>query len=558
MKFIKRSTRHDPKVSLILLDWSVRESFHLLHYLGRQSVDRDQFEVVFIEYYSRQSERLREFAEEVDTWVLLEMPDSCIYHKHLMYNCGFVFCRGEIVVICDSDAMVKESFIKTIIGEFEKGERIVLHLDQFRNIRKDFYPFNYPTFEDVLGDGCINNVGGKTKGILDTVDPLHSGNYGACMCARRTDLIAIGGADEHIDYLGLICGPYEITFRLVNCGFKEVWHEGEFLYHTWHPGQAWVDNYVGPHDGMQMSKTALQALVSKRVLPLVENESLRSLRNGVDVNYGLATRGLISPRYLREWNRSEVSKVQGPTTTKNPTDLYRGFKIIRQEDKYDACPLVASYIPGKLCDRFPLALESPSLIGILEKIDDAYPPALRVHERLNYLCLLGKIVLSFAVRGTLGMAGKGFERLKKNRNVALSRGTDRRNLSIWKIAVQLYKKVKTQWLELNQTLSYTSSWTSSLISNLYFMREWAGTLQETPVLLTSSLYLQICLGALTRVRFLPLLRVIRLKNGIEVLACFEELGRQGYRAPLILGSDLYTRHYGLIRSCPQSKNIFVV
>ena len=44
MKFLKRSARHNPKLSLILLDWSVRESLHLLHYLGRQDVPRDAFE----------------------------------------------------------------------------------------------------------------------------------------------------------------------------------------------------------------------------------------------------------------------------------------------------------------------------------------------------------------------------------------------------------------------------------------------------------------------------------------------------------------------------------
>ena len=53
MKFIKRSARTRPRVSLILLDWSVRESFHLLHYLARQDVPRDDFEVLVVEYYSR-------------------------------------------------------------------------------------------------------------------------------------------------------------------------------------------------------------------------------------------------------------------------------------------------------------------------------------------------------------------------------------------------------------------------------------------------------------------------------------------------------------------------
>ena len=37
MKFLKRSQRRTPRVSLILLDWSVRESFHLLHYLRQQT-----------------------------------------------------------------------------------------------------------------------------------------------------------------------------------------------------------------------------------------------------------------------------------------------------------------------------------------------------------------------------------------------------------------------------------------------------------------------------------------------------------------------------------------
>jgi len=50
MKVIKQSVRPRPKVSLLLIDWSVRESFHLLHYLRKQDVDRDLFEVIIIEY----------------------------------------------------------------------------------------------------------------------------------------------------------------------------------------------------------------------------------------------------------------------------------------------------------------------------------------------------------------------------------------------------------------------------------------------------------------------------------------------------------------------------
>lgn len=325
MRFIKRSARPKPKLSLILLDWSVRESFHLLHYLARQDVPRDSFEVLVIEYYSRVGEAIRKFEEEVDTWLLLEMPEDCYYHKHLMYNAGIVLARGEILVICDSDAMVKPAFIRAVVGEFEKDPRVVLHLDQFRNNRRDFYPFNFPSFEEVEGAGCINNASGRTAGILDRRDPLHSRNYGACMCASRTDLVAIGGADEHVDFVGHICGPYDMTFRLVNHGRKELWHPSEFLYHTWHPGQAGVDNYLGPHDGQHMSTTSLAALASGRVLPLLENPAIRALREGRTASVDALLDRVIRPEGPSEWRRGRLES-GGVERRVDDADLHVGFR----------------------------------------------------------------------------------------------------------------------------------------------------------------------------------------------------------------------------------------
>ena len=132
--------------------------------------------------------------------------------------------------------------------------------DQFRNQRKDFYPFNYPTFEEVLGTGCINNINGQTAGLVDKNDPLHNRNM-ELVCAPRSKLFKIGGADEQYRLsLVSICGPYDMTFRLVNDASKEIWHEKEFTMHTWHPGAAGVDNYLGPHDGRHVSTTSIAAL----------------------------------------------------------------------------------------------------------------------------------------------------------------------------------------------------------------------------------------------------------------------------------------------------------
>src|SRR4026207_2081390 len=304
MRVIKQSTRTQAQLSLILLDWGVRESFHLLHYLKNQTVSREAFEVILIEYYDAVSEPLRKFESEVDTWVLLEMPADCYYHKHLMYNAGIALSQGEILMFGGSAAVVRPTFVETVLQAFERDPLIVYHLDEFRNVRRDFYPFNYPSFEEVLGEGCINNIGGKTKGILDDIDPMHTRNYGACMSAWRKDIIAIGGADEDLTYLGHICGPYEMTFRLMNLGRRLEWETEEYLYHTWHPGSDGIDNYLGPHDGRNMSTTAFQALCSGRIKPLIENEAIRRLRSGVQKGSDRSSLldSLINPDYINTFN----------------------------------------------------------------------------------------------------------------------------------------------------------------------------------------------------------------------------------------------------------------
>lgn len=280
--------RISPKLSIILLDWSCRDSFHILDYLNKQTLPREDYEIIWIEYYAKRvlqiDQRLKKDETSgnhpvIDKWLMMEMPRNIYYHKHLMYNLGILASKGEIVCFCDSDAMVKTTFVENIVETFRKDRNTVLHMDEVRNMNRKFYPFANPRIEEVTAKGCINFRDGKTIGLLDEEDILHTRNYGACMCAIRQDLINIGGSDQHISYLGHICGPYELTFRLVNAGRKEFWHEEEFIYHTWHPGTNGWNNYFGPHDGKNMSTTALGIISSGRILPLVENPAIKLLRS---------------------------------------------------------------------------------------------------------------------------------------------------------------------------------------------------------------------------------------------------------------------------------------
>ncbi|KKL86762.1 hypothetical protein LCGC14_1941490 [marine sediment metagenome] len=318
MKLLHDS-RHSGGVdlSIVLTDWSCRESFHVLDYLANQSWPREKYEVLWVEYYDARpagiqrrmaQARMAGGAPPVDAHLLLEVPRNVHYHKHLMYNAGLLLARGRIVCICDSDAIVRPTFVESIVRAFEEtGGNIVLHLDQVRNTSRRFYPFNRPSMEQVIGPGCINWINGRPAGLSDTRDTLHVRNYGACMAARREDLIAIGGADEHIDYLGHICGPYEMTFRLVHAGRSEQWHQGEWLYHVWHPGQAGQGERLGPHDGRHVSTAALEARASGRTRPLEEDPAIACLRSGqVDRPVEELLAMSLDPDRLSRWRKERL------------------------------------------------------------------------------------------------------------------------------------------------------------------------------------------------------------------------------------------------------------
>jgi hypothetical protein len=263
----------------------VRESFHSLYYLNRQTVDRADYELIWVEFYDRKPEGLCRMVAPsagrppvLDRWLVLGYPDECLYHKHRLYNVGILAADGDLCVICDSDAVFRPTFVESVLAALAETPNAVVHLDEVRNVNRGYYPFNYPSLHDILERGCGNWSGKTTLGLDDSPDMLHHANYGACMAAWRRDLLAIGGADEHPDYLGYVCGPYEMTFRLLNYGRDERWLRDEYLYHTWHPNQYGSNtDYHGPHDGYHLALLALESRVTQRLGPCVRNPWLTRL-----------------------------------------------------------------------------------------------------------------------------------------------------------------------------------------------------------------------------------------------------------------------------------------
>src|SRR5262245_50261502 len=176
-ELILRRTKPACKLSIILLDWGVRESFHSLHYLNQQKAPRESYELIWLEFYEHQPAKLREMVFRdgsptlpsplggeglgvrgplLEQWLVAGYPREYIFNKHRLYNLGFLLAQGEYCVICDSDAIFTPNFVAKMLDAFARAPNSVVHLDEIRNNDPRLFPFCYPSIPVVLGPGCVN------------------------------------------------------------------------------------------------------------------------------------------------------------------------------------------------------------------------------------------------------------------------------------------------------------------------------------------------------------------------------------------------------------------
>lgn len=268
----KRSPENlNPKVSLILLDWSCRERFHSLDWLNEQNVPREQYELIWIELYDRV---VPEALDKAD--VVITCGQKGLYNKHLGYNIGLLNAKGKIVAVCDSDAVFPPDFIASIINSYDfkhahnSLKPMVLMHYEWRSPKR--YPDSFSDIDDL-----------QKYPWLDLWP-----NVGACMSVRKTDAIRFGGFDEHDSFRGYLCGPYDLGWRLINAGIPEIWHdENVALWHFSHPDppatyeqsfsfKMWREKSY-PHIDHH-ALTAVEAFSTGRMLPLKENPEIFKLR----------------------------------------------------------------------------------------------------------------------------------------------------------------------------------------------------------------------------------------------------------------------------------------
>jgi hypothetical protein len=269
----KNSAPEAPRLSCILLDWGCRERFTTLDWLNRQDVPRDQYELIWVELYDRVVDEVMQKAD-----VVITCNQRGTYHKHLGYNVGLLQARGDLICVCDSDAVFPVNFIRSVFRSFGiagGGQALPLVLMHYEWRTSQLYP-------DDLSDAEVLKDPTRWQWWPLIV------NEGACVTVRREDAIRFGGFDEHPSYLGYLCGPYDLAWRLVNAGWREVWHDSSVaLWHFAHPDPIGTNGQKASfqqlmekaHPHMQgHALTAVEAFSTGRFLPLQENPKLWALR----------------------------------------------------------------------------------------------------------------------------------------------------------------------------------------------------------------------------------------------------------------------------------------
>jgi hypothetical protein len=156
------------------------------------------------------------------------------------------------------------------------------------------------------------------------------------MAARRGELLRIGGSDEHRDYLGFCCGPYEMTFRLQNRGRRERWLTNEYLYHTWHPNQtSFNSDYQAPHDGRFLPLRALHARATGQVQPYRPNAAV--VRD--DLTQFLRD---VAERPEPDWVVGAQPQEQAPFVYQVDRED-RGFRLYVQQGRWYGVPVGQSF-----------------------------------------------------------------------------------------------------------------------------------------------------------------------------------------------------------------------
>lgn len=253
------------KISVVMVDGSFRESFHVIDSLNNQTLPKEDYELIWVEYYDDVKKDLRE--KSGLRIITLDNPAEKEYHSSYCFNEGIMQSRGEVLVIPDADVMVEPSFLETIWKEHQSCDRLVMYFHRLNEPRE-----HHDDSKSYSIDYLKNSTGVTT-----------TSNFGGCLAVRKKWLMEINGYEQNdIFGSGAHANGYDVNTRLKNLGLHVMWHPSERLYHPWHPGSEAASNagklrYKLQHHITEFRASTMMTIAFQGINPDKDSEIPESL-----------------------------------------------------------------------------------------------------------------------------------------------------------------------------------------------------------------------------------------------------------------------------------------
>ncbi|MFQ5964306.1 MAG: glycosyltransferase [Candidatus Scalinduaceae bacterium] len=201
------------KVSVILVDGGFRENIHAARCFSEQDFPKDEYEVIWVEYYRKPHEGLKNLPKVK----VLILNNYNTYHSSYCFNAGIREASGKLLIIPDADQIVPSDFISRVWNLHKSYDKLVV------------YGYRYDEIEQgVLKTHSLDEL--EKKCVLK--NPT---NYGGCLTVRRKWLIEINGYEQHpLLGTGNHSNGLDIYTRFRNLGLAIQWAPTLKLYHPWH------------------------------------------------------------------------------------------------------------------------------------------------------------------------------------------------------------------------------------------------------------------------------------------------------------------------------------
>ncbi|MCK4373745.1 MAG: glycosyltransferase family 2 protein, partial [Candidatus Brocadiae bacterium] len=210
-------------VSVICWDGSFRENFDGVLCALNQTLPKDTYELIFVEYYERANPQILALAEQHENVQVAALGNSHPgkENEHSIGACvneGLRRARGDLIVIPDADVVFEEDFLEEVVRQHERYEELALY----------FYRMDEPETAWPV-PRSIEEL--KKVGRIRFAE-----NYGGCLAVRKKWLEEINGYEEDDLWRGYASQDQDTARRLKTLGLSVKWHPSKFLYHGHHTG----------------------------------------------------------------------------------------------------------------------------------------------------------------------------------------------------------------------------------------------------------------------------------------------------------------------------------